>query len=71
MTNKELVLNMLAELSTTEISNSKNPISFAEHSKVAKEGGTVAKNARLELEQKNRQESSKSFKYEKEFANRC
>lgn len=52
MTNKELVLNMLAELSTTEISNSKNPISFAEHSKVAKEGGTVAKNARLELEQK-------------------
>lgn len=52
MTNKELVLNMLAELSTTEISNAKNPTSFLEHSKVAKEGGAVAKNARLELERK-------------------
>lgn len=52
MTNKELVLNMLAELSTKEISEVQNPESFDEHSEVAKQGGTIALNARLELESK-------------------
>ena len=39
MTNMELVLNMLAELSTKEISESKNPATFKEHMEVAEEGG--------------------------------
>lgn len=52
MTNKELVLNMLAELSTKEISESKNPATFQEHKKVAKAGGEIARNARRELEAK-------------------
>ena len=38
MTNKELVLNMLAELSTKEISESKNLATFKEHMEVAEEG---------------------------------
>jgi hypothetical protein len=38
MTNKELVLNMLAELSTKEISEVQNPESFDEHIDVAKQG---------------------------------
>ncbi|MGI6395494.1 MAG: Bro-N domain-containing protein [bacterium] len=52
MTNKELVLNMLAELSTKEISEVNNPETFSEHIDIAKQGGTIAKNARIELEQK-------------------
>ena len=50
MTNKELVMNMLAELSTKEISEVVNPQSFAEHEDVAKRGGGVAKEAKLKLE---------------------
>lgn len=50
MTNKELVLNMLAELSTKEISEISNPQSFPEHESVARRGGGVAKEARLKLE---------------------
>lgn len=50
MTNKELVLNMLAELSTKEISTVTNPESFPEHEDVAKRWGTIAKEARLKLE---------------------
>jgi prophage antirepressor-like protein len=50
MTNKELVLNMLAELSTKEISESTNPESFPEHEDVARRGGNIAKEARLKLE---------------------
>ena len=50
MTNKELVLNMLAELSTKEISETTNPESFPEHEDVAKRGGNIAKEARLKLE---------------------
>lgn len=50
MTNKELVLNMLAELSTKEISEVSNPQSMPEHESVAKRGGGVAKEARLKLE---------------------
>ena len=52
MTNKELVLNMLSELSTKEISEAIGPDSFDEHSEVARQGATVARNARLELEEK-------------------
>lgn len=52
MSNMELVLNMLAEVSTTEISKGKNPQTFKENIDVAKEGGSVAKNARLEIESK-------------------
>ena len=52
MTNRELVLNMLAELSTKDISESQNPETFAEHADVARQGGEVALNARKELEAK-------------------
>jgi len=45
MTNKELVLNMLAELSTKEISEAIGPDSFDEHADVAQQGATVARNA--------------------------
>jgi hypothetical protein len=50
MTNKELVINMLAELSTKEISEVVNPQSLPEHEDVAKRGGGVAKEAKLKLE---------------------
>ncbi len=50
MTNKELVMNMLAELSTKEISEVVNPQSIDEHEDVAKRGGGVAKEASLKLE---------------------
>ena len=50
MTNQELVLNMLAELSTTDISKARNPKNFAEHADVARRGGTIAKEAREKLE---------------------
>lgn len=52
MTNTELVLNMLAELSTKRISETTNPDSMDEHARVAKQGGEIARNARLELEAK-------------------
>ena len=47
MTNTELVLNMLAELSTKKISEAQNPESFNEHIEVARQGGTIARNARI------------------------
>ena len=50
MTNLELVLNMLAEASTTEISKDKNPKTFTENKTVARKGGNVAKAARKQLE---------------------
>lgn len=52
MTNKELVLNMLAELSTKEISEAQNPETFDEHIDIAQQGGRIARNARLELEER-------------------
>lgn len=52
MTNLELVLNMLAETSTTEISKTKKPATFNDNRKVAREGGTVAGHARKEIEEK-------------------
>jgi hypothetical protein len=50
MSNLELVLNMLAEVSTTEISKDKKPKTFKESKSVAKKGGNVAKAARKQLE---------------------
>lgn len=50
MTNKELVISMLAELSTKEISEVVQPSSMKEHEDVAKRGGSVAREARLKLE---------------------
>lgn len=50
MTNLELVLNMLAEASTSEISKEQKPKGLTANKKVAKEGGNVAKQARITLE---------------------
>ena len=50
MTNLELVLNMLAEASTTEISKKKKPESFPQNKEVARQGGHVAGTARKEIE---------------------
>ena len=50
MTNLELILNMLAEVSTTEISKVENPDGFDESRDVAKRGGNIAGNARREIE---------------------
>ena len=51
MTNLELVLNMLAEASTTAISKNENPDGFEESKNIAKRGGSVAGNARKDLEE--------------------
>jgi prophage antirepressor-like protein len=50
MTNLELVLNMLAEATTSEISKKKKPTTIDESKVIAKQGGTVAGNARKEIE---------------------
>ena len=50
MTNLELIFNMLAEASTTEISKEEEPNNFEENIEVAKKGGKVANVARLQLE---------------------
>ena len=50
MTNLELILNMLAEVSTTEISKVENPDGFDESRDVAKRGGNIAGNAKREIE---------------------
>jgi len=47
-----LVLNMLAELSTKNISESSNPETLDEHAQIAVQGGEIARNARQELELK-------------------
>jgi len=52
MTNLELVLNMLAEATTTEISKEKNPKTFDDSRVIAKQGGTIAGNTRREIEEK-------------------
>ena len=52
MTNEELVLNMLAELSTTSITKSKNPQTLEDNMKCAADGGDVARVAREQLESK-------------------
>jgi len=52
MTNLELVLNMLAEATTSEISKEKHPKSFNDSRRIAKQGGTIAGNTRREIEEK-------------------
>ena len=52
MTNLELVLNMLAEATTTEISKEKNPVTFDDSRIIAKQGGKIAGNTRKEIEEK-------------------
>ena len=52
MTNLELILNMLAEATTTEISKEKKPRTLDENKVIAKQGGTIAGNARKQIEAK-------------------
>jgi len=52
MTNLELVLNMLAEVSTTEISKENKPKTFGHSRKIARQGGTIAGNTRKQIEEK-------------------
>ena len=52
MTNMEIALNMLAEASATELSKQRNPNGFHQQKQVAKDGGSVAKAARTQLESK-------------------
>jgi len=52
MTNLELVLNMLGEASTTEISKEKKPKNFIENKTIALQGGTIAGNTRKAIEAK-------------------
>lgn len=52
MSNLELVLNMLAEATTTEISKEKKPKTFSQNKTIAKQGGTIAGNTRKEIEEK-------------------
>ncbi len=52
MTNMEIALNMLAEASATELSKQRNPKGFNQQKRVAKDGGSVAKVARNQLEKK-------------------
>jgi len=51
MTNLELVLNMLAEATTTEISKENNPKTFEDNKKIAKKGGEIAGDTRKKIEQ--------------------
>ena len=57
MTNLELVLNMLAETAKTEISEKREPKNLDENKIVAREGGSVAGNARKDIEKENQQAS--------------
>ncbi|MCX6707256.1 MAG: hypothetical protein NT001_03900 [Candidatus Woesearchaeota archaeon] len=50
MNDLELIFTMLSEASTSEIEKVKDPKTFNEHKKVSRDGGRIAKNARLELE---------------------
>jgi hypothetical protein len=52
MTNLELVLNMLAEATTTEISKEKKPNTFEQNKTIARQGGTIAGNTRKAIEEK-------------------
>ncbi len=65
MTNLELILNMLAEATTTEISKAKKPQTFPESKVIAKKGGDTAGKARKDIEQKTGRSvlSSKSAKH--------
>ena len=62
MTNLELVLNMLAEVTTTAISRTRRPETFEESRKIAKEGGNVARDTRKNIEQRIGKTSKKAQK---------
>ncbi|MEK7168635.1 MAG: BRO family protein [Patescibacteria group bacterium] len=64
MTNLELVLNMLAETATTEISKTKKPNTFVKNRTVAKEGGDIAGKARKEIETKSGRKVISKYKFE-------
>ena len=65
MTNLELVLNMLAEASTTEISKKQKPKGLNENKSVARKGGSAAKEARKVIEEQTGESvvSAKNAKY--------
>ena len=69
MSNLELVLNMLAEATTTEISKEKHPKTFDESKNIANQGGTIAGNTRKEIEDKTGK-SVVSSKNAKELSNK-
>ena len=52
MTNLEIVLNMLAETATTEISEKRESKDFLENKQIAREGGSIAGTARQQIEHK-------------------
>ena len=52
MSTLEIVLNMLAEATTTELTKTTNPQGLEENKKVAKEGGSIAGDARKDIEEK-------------------
>ncbi len=52
MTDLELIFTMLGEASTAEIERVHDPVSFSEHKKASRQGGSIAKNARLNLERR-------------------
>lgn len=70
MTNLELVLNMLAETSTTEISKVKKPKSLLENRKIAKEGGSIAGNARKQIEVKTKKPVISSINFRNKLEKR-
>ena len=51
MSNLELVLNMLAEATTTEISKKQKPKTFSQNKTIARKGGQIAGNTRKEIEE--------------------
>jgi hypothetical protein len=63
MTNLELVLNMLAETATTEISQKRTPKSFPGNRQVAKEGGGIAGNARKQIEAKTGKRATSKYNF--------
>jgi DNA-damage-inducible protein D len=65
MDDLELIFSMLGEASTTEIAKAKNAIGFDKNKIAAKEGGTIAGHARLELEQKSGKKVSTRLNYTK------
>ncbi len=65
MTNLELVLNMLAETATTEISETREPKDFDENKEVARDGGSVAGNARKDIESKTGRKAVTDYKFRK------
>lgn len=64
MTNLELVLNMLAETATTEISKTKKPDTFPKNRIVAREGGNIAGKAREEIEAKSGRKVISKYKFD-------